>query len=197
MSFCSRSWDYFTLDKKKTKNDIKISVPQKSLHLEAFVLFLWYSVDDCKNTSMPSDDSFMWFMTQTKVYWLSPTGGFRAELQRPLPVRAGSAARWYAGETRRGARRTAAPWTHCSGPCTVAHGCSGPWTGIWPLLWVFSPLSWVPHFPSPNSHSPRARTEKKIHLMSSRSKKDWDKAHFLKNMYTVKDKSIKFTVKNN
>ncbi len=144
---------------------------------------------------MPSDDSFMWFMTQTKVYWRSPTGGFRVELQRPLPVRAGSAARWYAGETRRGARHTAAPWTHRSGQCTAAHGCSGPWTGILPLLWVFSPLSWGPRFPSPNSHSPRAQTEKKIHLMSSRSQKDWDNAHFLKNMYTVKNKSVKFTLK--
>lgn len=131
--------------------------------------------------------TLLWFMTQTKVHWLSPTGGFCAEPWHPLPVRAGSAARWYAGETRRGARRTAAPWTHRSGPCTAAHGCSGPWTGIWLLLWVFSPLSWVPHFPSPNSHSPRARTEKKIHLMSSRSKKDWDNAHFLEYVHCKKE----------
>lgn len=99
----------------------------------------------------------------TKVHWLSPTGGFHEELRRPLPVKAGSAARWCAGGTHRDARRTAAPWTRRSGPCTAAHGCSGPWTDIWPLLWVSSPLSWALRFPSPNFHSPTAQTENKRH----------------------------------
>lgn len=97
----------------------------------------------------------------TKVHSLPFTGKFRAQLRRPLSVRAGSAARWCAGGTRRDARRTATPWTRCSGPCTAARGCSGPWTDIWPLLWVSSPLFWALHFLSPNFHFPATQTEHK------------------------------------